>query len=539
MSKRDFATADCETDPFKFNREPKPFVWGFYHPKTGFRHFFKTEDFVDFIKDKKIILYFHNGGKFDVHFLLPFIAPQNNIMIVDGRICKIKLGECEIRDSWLNFPDKLSAYKKDDIDYKKMEKKRRNKNMPEILKYLEGDCFYLYELLEENFNSYGQKISLAATAFDFWHKKFLKDVKPSTSKSFFDDFKKYYYGGRCQFFKQGLVKKEFKMYDINSAYADAMKEDHPYGTEYEESTRIIEGVLEKSFIHLRGRSFGALPFRDAGLSFPCDADLRDFYCSGREIKTGLETGTLEIDKVYSVKIFRSTINFSDYIDYFYNKKAEMKGVSETQYILAKKYLVTLYGKYGMNPEDHKEYILAEQKYILAHEKYGYEFESIMGKYALLGRPVNDTKKKYYNVATAASITAFVRAYLFETMLGCEDVLYCDTDSIVCSEFSGKLGKNLGEWSEEGIFKSGAIAGKKMYAFEYKKPPTKNNKKVTHKISSKGVKLNAKQIYSIAEGAVVRYKNKAPTLKIVGDPISFLVRDVRGTGKASILKKGKN
>ena len=530
MTKREFATADCETDPFKFNRIPEPFLWGFYMPRCGFRHFFKTEEFVEFIRDKKIILYFHNGGKFDVHFLLDYVDIQRNVMIVDGRICKIKIGECEIRDSWLNFPDKLASYKKDDIDYKKMEKENRGANMPEILEYLEGDCFYLYELLEENFQSYGQKISLASTAFDYWHKEFLHDKKPVTTKSFFDEFKKYYFGGRCQYFKSGIVKKEFKMYDINSAYARAMKENHPYGSQYSESARIVENRLAQSFISFRGKSYGAFPFRDKGLAFPCDENIRDYHVTGYEMIVALETGTVEIEKILNVKIFDQCINFTDYIDYFFEKKAAMKGKSATAYALAKKYLVTLYGKYGMNPEDHRDYILIEQKYILAHEKLGYEFESILGNFALMGIPINDAKKRYYNVATAASITGWVRAYLFRHLLQCENPLYCDTDSIACTAFKGKEGKELGQWEMEGIFSEGAVAGKKLYAFKYK-----NQDK--YKISSKGVKLTPADIYSVAKGNKVQYNNIAPSFKVIGGGgVSFVSREVSMTGKAAILKK---
>ena len=67
--------ADCETDPFKYGDVPEPFIWGIFDGVnyweflgTGLYHTCTVDDIarvVDFLRDKEIILYAHNGGKFD------------------------------------------------------------------------------------------------------------------------------------------------------------------------------------------------------------------------------------------------------------------------------------------------------------------------------------------------------------------------------------------------------------------------------------------------------------------------------------------
>ena len=112
---RKFGTADCETDPFLFGRVPEPLIWGFYD-EEGFKYFYDTKEFLEYIREYDGIIYMHNGGKFDFYFLLDDLDPQETIMIINGRIAKMKIGKCEVRDSFLLLPVPLSAYQKDEID---------------------------------------------------------------------------------------------------------------------------------------------------------------------------------------------------------------------------------------------------------------------------------------------------------------------------------------------------------------------------------------------------------------------------------------
>lgn len=519
---RKFATADCETDPFLFGRVPKPFIWGFYD-ENGFQYFFETKDFIEFISQYKGIIYFHNGGKFDFYYLFEGLIPQDDIMVINGRIAKMKIGECELRDSFLLLPVPLAAYQKDEIDYSLFEYPLRKKHLPEITEYLKGDCKYLYDILKANFDDYGQKLTLATSAFDYWNTGYNPiKRKPKTNKGFYNHFSQYYYGGRVQCFEKGIIEKEFKVIDINSAYPFAMTFEHPVGDTYKISKKLSDHDFEKCFIEFQGISKGVLPFREKNrLIFPNDNQVRCFYATGHELKLGLEHNLIDIHKIIRVQSFEQSISFKNYVDHFFKMKAAYKDIDPARYLLTKLYLNSLYGKFGQSSLKHRDYSLIDPQFILSYKEQDYEFEGELGEYALMSTPIKENFQKFYNVATAASITGFVRAYLYKHILQCEKPLYCDTDSIA---FIGKgnfrEGKELGQWELEGEFEKGAIGGKKLYAFKYKN-------KQKYKISSKGVKLSEKEIFSIAKGEEVLYKNNAPSFSIHNEP-KFLTRLIKTT-----------
>lgn len=72
--RRPICVCDSETDPFKRGRVPKPFIWGFLNTKTNeYEEFTDTKELVDFLYGQEIIVYAHNGGKFDWHFITQYI----------------------------------------------------------------------------------------------------------------------------------------------------------------------------------------------------------------------------------------------------------------------------------------------------------------------------------------------------------------------------------------------------------------------------------------------------------------------------------
>ena len=207
---RKFATIDCETDPFLHNRIPTPFIWGFY--SDGFyKQFYSTNLLIEYIKEFDGVIYAHNGGKFDFHFLLDALEPEQEIMIINGRLAKFKIGKAEMRDSYLLLPVPLAAYKKDEFDYTKLESRNREKFKAEIEEYLFNDCKYLYDIIQRSYQDYGVHLTLAGSAFSFWHKNYSQlDSVPRSPKNYFKFFRPYYYGGRVECFKKGIISTPFK-----------------------------------------------------------------------------------------------------------------------------------------------------------------------------------------------------------------------------------------------------------------------------------------------------------------------------------------
>lgn len=526
MATRKIVTGDCETDPFKFGRIPQAFIWCIFDGEEGDYYLFDTAaQMIEFLKDKRWIVYFHNGGKFDYHLMLDQLEPFTEIMDINGRLAKFKIGECEFRDSYNIIPQPLAAYKKDEFDYSKLEADVRKKHWNDIIKYLKNDCLFLYELVSAFINEYGVNLTLASSAFKYFNKHFSDHGNQKTDKIFYDDFKPFYYGGRVECFRKGIINKPFKVYDINSAYPFAMLQNHPYGDTYVSLSKLPEKNIERCFIELSCISKGALPYRaeDNSLSFPSDNEIRRYFVTGWEYIAGIECGALHNVEIINVIQFYQFINFADYVHHFYELKNNAeKGTPD--YIIAKLYLNSLYGKYAADSSRYTEtYICPPKNIEHCCELLDMDYAGNLGPWAVLERPLPEEKQNYYNVATAASITGFVRAYLFKAMRNCKNVIYCDTDSITCESAELPLGDKLGQWDLEGEFESGGVGGKKLYAFKYKNP--KKDKK--YKIASKGAKLSASDILRICQGETIKYKSEAPTFSLKND-VYFLEREIKMT-----------
>ncbi len=523
MTTKEIWVCDAETDPFKAGRVPKPFVWGIYNG-SEYHEFIDTDEMVDFLVEREAIVYAHNGGKFDWHFILHRLEQFEPLMVISGRLAKFKIGLCEFRDSYNILPFPLSAFQKDEIDYNIFEEEERNKreNWDKITKYLKSDCVYLYQVVTEFIERYGLHLTQAGAAVKVWE-KLTNNKAPETTREFYQEIGQYYYGGRVQCFETGIIERDFIVVDINSAYPHAMKHAHPYGDQYHVTDELpnTKAFIERSFIRLKAVSRGAFPFREkTGLCFPDDDIEREYFITGWEFLAAIETRTLDSYEIISVTIFNDCIRFDDYIDHFYALKDDSKKKGDNAgYLFAKLFLNSLYGKFGANPDNYNEYTIVKPKYVYAAEDDGYEFAAELGDWALCQKPLEENKQRFYNVAVAASITGFVRAYMWRSLCQVTGRLYCDTDSIACESINNlDLDPHrLGAWDIEANCDYGGIAGKKLYAFH-----TKDGK---WKTASKGVRLSPEQIMEVAKGKEITYEPENPSFSLKRG-IKFISRKVK-------------
>jgi len=597
-NKRPIAVIDCETDPFQFGREIKPFAWGFFDG-TDYIQFWgdtSTEQLADFLADKKYMIFAHNGGKFDYWFLLNWLE-KTNVKVINGRLSQMKLGENILRDSYNIIPMPLASYNKIEIEYWKMERQYREIHKAEILQYLEGDCRYLFDLVEAFTNRFGRKLTLAGAAMT----ELLHTIPPLEKFNLFTDskYRPYYYGGRCQAFQTGHIKRPLVIYDINSAYPFAMTHQHPDPCF---NSWTIGTKLPKEppyFATIKAISRGCLPYRNEktkALDFPDDNEARIYHVTGWEIKAGLETDSLKILEVLEVRYPDKTRDFSEYVNKFYDEKKsgtakkkegeaegdkqkEMAGIIEE--LFAKLMLNSSYGKYAQDPltyEDWQivdeggwpEYTAGEAEKLkeegvnpsdpthnkievsesgrLVEKVYTWQFESTPAPGIELYRRPSPDPHGYYNVAVAASITGFVRAYLWRAIKASKGVVYCDTDSLVCEVFEGDEGLELGQWKGEGTATDSFVAGKKLYALWTGQGETDFNvgvnvekngktiafdmkaaKKAGWKIASKGVRLTPYELaYAVKTGKAVKWDNFAPSFSLTHG-VRYLSRNVKMNG----------
>jgi len=537
---RVIAVIDFETDPFLHGRPVAPFAWGFYDGEKyeGQWHNDATKcvkSLLKFLREyhRPLLIYAHNGGKFDFMFFIEQL--ENPLKIINGRIVEARLGEHVLRDSYAIFPDSLSTYKKDDIDYRKMERDVRHKHKVEIMDYLRKDCEYLHNIVSYFVKRFGPKLTIGATAIGL-----LRELCPfpRTTESHDTAMRPYYFGGRCEAFESGIIHGDFKIIDVNSMYPDVMRNRlHPLGMGYTRYDRESFDFFGEDlyFIKFDGTNNGALPTRTkTGLDF--NVSCGTFWACSHEIKVALFHGLITIDHVHEILVPDQVTDFSAYVDKFIDEKIQAKKEGDKlKELFAKRLLNSAYGKTGQNPENHGDYMIVKRGEVcprLTEFDLDDNGELMTGPIWELYEKHHDfniystpTKtKQYYDVAIAASITSAARAKLLDAKMQVVRPIYCDTDSLICEDV-GNLQIDdfkLGAWAVEARPKLLAIAGKKLYAAFH--DDGRNNVKFL-KGANKGVQMHPSEIVDVCEGKQITCHRDAPNIKISGEQI-FTTRKIK-------------
>jgi len=524
------ATLDIETDPFKYGRTPKPFCCEFFdgHTKKQWWGENCLQEFVEWLKEQNehYKIYAHNGGKFDFWFLLYLQFLSNPMRIINGRIVEAHLAGHVLRDSLAIIPVSLAKYEKTKIDYNKFEVENREKHKKEILDYLHDDCRFLHELVLEFNERFGDKLTIGGTAIKELQKH--HDII-KTGESHDTKFRPFYFGGRVQAFKSGLIKKDLKYFDVNSMYPHVMATKyHPSGKAYLRIDTQFDDYFTKDgfykenklapyFIHFRGSNNGALPTRikNKGLSF--NEEYGEFYATGHEIQVALKHNLIEIDEIIDGHICMDYQNFNDFVQTFSAEKIEAKlNGDKIKELFSKLILNSSYGKFGQNPENFYDYELIYMDEMPLPEPWELYIDG-MG-YEIWRKPA--LSHLYYDVAVAASITGAARAVLLDGLIKAKNPVYCDTDSIICEDLPGVIldQAKLGAWDIEATGTQFACGGKKLYALF-------DEKGECVKMASKGARLVPNDIKEIAKGKVINWQNDAPCFKLTGQ-VQFIERNIK-------------
>jgi len=561
------AIFDTETDPFELNRVVEPFTCGYWLPDTDEYFDFWGDDciaqfFAHLVKyhgEETLTFFVHNGGNFDFYFITEFFDSGHAPFIINGRLVKVIAGGHEFRDSYAMIPVALAVYDKMTMDYDKLQRwpcsivstrktvMVREYYKAEILEYMKRDCTSLGELVTNYLDMFGNKMTMASVALPMLRSYHGFDTIWETLDT---ELRPYYFGGRNQCFATGILKGDWKIYDINSSYPDVMKRyKHPVSANPIPRNKITENTM---FAHIRAHSLGALPTRNenGSLSFPIGTG--DFFACIHEINAGIATGTLTIHKVYTAYEYDETTNFSDFVDTFYKMRLEAStNGDEIRKLFYKLILNSSYGKFAMDPRRYEKYLFDPNEIPSpdycdkCHSQvtgginpnpcdtcisevtspWGWHLHSMHMGRMIYSQPIRIRSNNFYNVATAASITSAARASLLYAINETERPVYCDTDSIICeglteSEHIRFDDKELGAWKLEAVGDTACIAGKKLYAVY-------NDGDVVKK-ASKGVRLTADEIKRVCNGEVIEYANPVPKFSL-GHDAQFTTRRIRRTG----------
>lgn len=542
-------TMDIETDPFKRDVVPQPFVVGIYDGLVYYRFWNDTtqggltciEKAKQFLEDGILdpgIVYMHNGGRFDFFFFIDWF--EGKTMIIGSRIVtafmqigntkskSVKENRFEFRDSYAIMPFPLKAYMKDELPLEFLLKENRYQNVDAIESYLYGDCFYLWELCMEFQREFGDRKTIASAAFAELTKFHNYDQLPKNQDTELRD--KFYFGGRVQCFQNGVIEKPIEIYDVNSMYPFVMDTYyHPVGW-----CNIIDGKLrgwnpdgtfnrdklKTFFLTVEGRNDGAFPIREKDGSVEFTKATGVFHVSIHEYLVAKELGLFD-GRILSTYNFGDYSRFHLFVDHFYKKREIAKQNEDKMHSLFYKYILnSAYGKFGLNPDNYFNWKITKD----ATQPTGpfWEIDQIVQDKYFIWKQPNQTPWNIKNIGTAASITGAARSVLLRAIAISRNVLYCDTDSIICEALSGGEidAKKLGAWKSEGSGVRAAIAGKKMYAIF-----DASGECIKH--AAKGVDLKPAEIMRLAQGEQVMTFRDAPTFKRDGSA-TFISRKVRMT-----------
>lgn len=541
IKKENIAVLDMETDPF--NNSDQEIIYPFC--ACLYSHHFDpviiwNENHDEFIQEvfeaiqklpEKYTIYAHNGGKFDWMFLVHRL--RGKVQFKGRGIMSAKIGGHELRDSFHIIPEKLAIYHKEEFDYTKMHRGKRNKYKDEIIKYLISDCEYLLEIVQAFVDKFGMKLSIGQAAmFEIKKNYDVKKIGENTDKS----LREYFFGGRVECLQgRGLFKGDYKTYDVNSMYPYVMANFlHPIGCDYIKRRR---GGISKNtvFLEIRCRNFGAFVRRNKNNETSALEKYGIFKTTIWEFETACDLNLIDNVEILSVIDCNERENFSKFVNPLYDQRQKTKAILKSTEKYTKKYFETKredlflklllnngFGKFAQNPRKYKDsYITdAESEPPDGYEDYPIPFFDCP-IYQIWQKP--SKIRRYNNVGTAASITGAARALLMRGINFAENPIYCDTDSIICKKLHGfDLDPiKLGSWDIEDEYSQVIICGKKLYAGKL----AENN---NDKIRAKGVSgLVWGDFEKMLNDESIEWTSPAPTLTKTGKQF-YLTRNIRAT-----------
>ena len=398
-------------------------------------------------KGNSCILFCHNL-KYDAMFLQYFL-PECRFMFAG----KFYNGEYKnpygkniyIRDSFLFFQSSLEKLAKD------FNFSVQKQDLSDLENRVISDAEITYLIgkeIDKMVDTRGVKkfpMTAAGLAKKVYTKKFNKyefqrDLLFEFEEKFINNA---YYGGRTEDFIHGRIDDTIYHFDVNSLYPYSMLNLIPHGkADYcKEHTKEL---YDKNFsgiyhvkINIPDNKFGCLPLKYKvkpayRLIFPVGK--LQGYWTNVELKFAEKYFNAKIEEfIECIYYYENKRYFDEYINFFGEMKRNSKGAQKA---FAKLCLNSLYGKTAQKHHEITKFLQNGEIEEVKNER-----KSIYAKGA--------------NPIIACFVTSYARVNLLKGMLDVENaggnVLYCDTDSIFCTNYNGGLkidDNEFGAWKEE-------------------------------------------------------------------------------------------
>lgn len=310
--------------------------------------------------------------------------------------------------------------------------------------------------------------TLAGVAMDLYRRRFMKRpwkvVSPEANKLARGAF----YGGRVENFAVGKVEG-VNLYDVNSLYPyvqQRSKFPHPDHLRLVEGLKCMgalerwEGVAEAT-VAVPDTLVPPLPSRFSGkLFFP--VGVLHAVWTLAEIRSARDRGC-SIQSVEWVLGSDSLFEpFADFVEALWGLRKSYMATDPFRATLVKLILNSLYGRFGLNSDKGLNRLILCDKDTDWGKLKGYSTSYCQGEIVAYGPIPQNRQPAYVNTLLAAQVSAQARLHLLAALEGQgEDLIYCDTDSIM-TRGTLPVSDELGGWKQEMADGSADLLGPKEY-----------------------------------------------------------------------------
>lgn len=523
-----FAVCDIESFKGWINFAVIGLAWKSYdddgnETEKRYEYFLTMAEFADFIFESEQPheqIFAHFGGRYDFSFILKeyyFNHDKYHIGTIiprgSGLLCfevstfttedvipswcnpdkdvfgRREDGQYLIRDRTITFRDSSAMlpfglgsltenfgveHKKKEIDYDKI-----TEVTPELLEYLEYDCWGLYDCLERYFRwdiikAAGPAMTIASQSLRVFRTYMKKEI-PALSPSADSFVRSSYIGGRTEiikpFFEQCADSGLLKSYDVNSLYPFIMRSlSYPGGFKYETTFYKedemgfydVEVEVPDMYIPVLGVRYKDMEDR---LIFPTGV-FRGCW-STLELNYAMSLG-VKILKVYRGMIMHDIGPiFRDYIDHLYDMRKKSKKGSVDD-ILCKLIMNSTYGRFGLNLL--REQLVLDQGQLGVTPFMDIPLSESTNETIRLAKQEILLETSYSNVGIAAWVTSGARIHMHKLILEApEDMYYMDTDSLKTTHTYARNDADLGKLKLEYRSKRACFLLPKTYVEDTTQP----------------------------------------------------------------------
>jgi hypothetical protein len=326
------------------------------------------------------------------------------------------------------------------------------------------------ELLQETLALLGGELrpTIAGCALDLYRRTFHKWPWRSLGEATNGLARGAFYGGRCEAFMLGKVEG-VSLYDTNSLYP--FVQDH---ARFPLPGRLRLDVAPQGLGALKGSQGVAQARLTAPEAFlpllPHRFTHRLFFPVGsmegvwtlEELREAQDRGVEILDLKWALHSPATFNPFHEFVSELWKRRQGYLAADDGRAGILKLLLNSLYGRFGLNPDDGLWRMLPLQVDPGDGRYRGFVTSEVHGEPVMMGHVPSAGQPAYVNVLIAAQVAAEARLHLFRAMEGQhEDLAYCDTDSILTR---GQLPEDdgLGGWRLQMRSGRADLVGPKEY-----------------------------------------------------------------------------